>query len=76
MLITRTTAIITNDEQRDDALREIRIFRHCLVPLKGIRASDNASFNPQPPETHLFLETTTSGKRLTRRQLCGAEKMR
>jgi hypothetical protein len=21
-----------NDEQRDDALREIRIFRHCLVP--------------------------------------------
>ena len=22
-----------NDEQRDDALREIRIFRHCLVPL-------------------------------------------
>ena len=27
-----------NDEQRDDALREIRIFRHCLVPLKGIRA--------------------------------------
>ena len=35
-----------NDEQRDDALREILIFRHCLVPLTGICASNP---DPGPP---------------------------
>ena len=37
-----------NDEHRDDALREILIFRHCLVPLTGICASNP---EPGPPPT-------------------------